>query len=135
MKSRFLAFLCAALLSLPLFAEKYHLNPAAIVPAAAGQVDVDRDHNGNTRIDLKVEHLAVPASLTPSKTTYVVWAQSADSPAENLGELKVNNDLKGELKTTTAKQNFELLVTAEDNPRATAPQGPVVLQTTIHNSR
>lgn len=126
--------LCAAWLALPLFAEKYHLAPASMVPAASGIVDVGRGGNGNTRIDLKVDHLANPASLTPSKTVYVVWAQPPNAPPENLGELKVGNDLKGQLKTVTAQQNFELLVTAENDPRATAPTGPVVMQVTIHQA-
>lgn len=73
------------------------------------------------------------ASLTPSKTVYVVWAQTASAPPENLGELEVENNLKGELKTITPQRNFELLVTAENDPRATAPTGPVMA--TIHQSQ
>jgi hypothetical protein len=134
MKSPTLALGCAALLALPLFAEKFHLNPAGIVPAATGQVDVNRDNNGNTRMDVKVDHLALPASLSPSKTTYVVWAQGANTPPENLGELKVGDHLKGELKTTTAQRDFELLVTAENNPRTSTPTGPVVLQANIRQT-
>lgn len=119
------------LFSLPLLADKFHLSATAVAPAATGDVDVGRDNNGNTTVDLKVEHLANPASLSPARTAYIVWAQSPGAAPDNLGELKVDNDLNGELKGVTAKQNFDLLITAEDDPRTMEPRGPVILRTTV----
>jgi len=119
------------LIAMPLLAEKFHLDPTQIVPAARGMVDVGRDSNRNTTLNLHVEHLARPGDLSPAKMTYVVWAEAPDQPPQNLGQLNVNNDLKADLKTTTALHNFQLVVTAEDNARATAPTGPVVLSANI----
>lgn len=121
-----------ALLALPLLAEKFHLTPSTTVPAATGMVDIGRDGNGNTTVNLHVEHLARPGDLSPSHTAYVVWTEGPDRPPQNIGELTVGGDLKADLKTVTALQNFQLVVTAENNPRATAPTGPVVLSANVH---
>jgi hypothetical protein len=118
--------------ALPVLAEKFHLNPTATNPAAFGEVNIDRDGNGNTRIDLHVEHLAHPADLSPPMDSYVVWIQGAGLPPENLGELKVGGDLKAGLKTVTPLRDFDIVITAEHDPRATAMTGPVVMRSTIH---
>ena len=49
------------------FAKKYTLTPATIVPGAAGELDVGNDKNGNTEVKVKVRHLAKPEGLTPAK--------------------------------------------------------------------
>ena len=69
----------AVLLSLPAFAEKFHLNAANLVPAAN---DSGRDSNGNTFINLKTKHLSMHAS----QTLYVVTARAANSSPDNVGE-------------------------------------------------
>ena len=127
-------FVLSALLALPLLAEKYHLNPTPAVPAATGEVDAGKDNNRNTTIDLKVEHLARPANLAPPRQTYVVWVQVPGGSALNLGVLRVDNDLKGEFKSVTSVRNFDLFITAENDPHVMAPHGPVVLRTTVHES-
>jgi hypothetical protein len=109
----------------------YHLNPAMSVPAATGTIQVGHDHNGNTTIDLKVRHLAMPGNLTPPATTYVIWIQRAGLAAENQGQLQVSNNLRGEFKTTVPYKNFQIFITAENNPHATAPSGQEVLRQQI----
>ena len=44
-------------------AKKYPLTADKSVPAARGQVDVGQDKNGNTEVEIEVEHLAGPESL------------------------------------------------------------------------
>ncbi|HLH42711.1 MAG TPA: hypothetical protein VKV74_06990, partial [Bryobacteraceae bacterium] len=51
------------LIAMPLLAEKFHLDPTQIVPAARGMVDVGHDSNQNTTINLHVEHLARPGTV------------------------------------------------------------------------
>ena len=123
------------LLSLSLIAcgaHKIPLTTAAAVPAASGTATIGTDSNGNTTLAVQVSNLAPPANLTPPATAYVVWIQPPDQPAQNAGILTVNgNALTGSFTTTTPYKNFELLLTAEGDPRATAPTGPVVMRQQI----
>jgi hypothetical protein len=49
----------------------------------------------------------------------------------NQGQYKAENNLKGEFKTTTRFQNFEVLITAETDPRTKIPSHQVVLKPNI----
>jgi hypothetical protein len=40
----------------------------------------------------------------------------------------VDKNLKGEFKTTTRLENFEVFITAETDPTTKIPSGPVVLK-------
>jgi hypothetical protein len=113
------------------WARKYTLTASKTVPAAKGEIETHRDKNGNTQVDLKVENLAKPSNLSPPGTTYIVWFQQQGSEPQSQGELKVGDNLKGEFKTTTRLQNFEVLVTAESDPQVKAPSGEAVLRATI----
>ncbi len=123
--------LVTASLTIASASHKYKLNPSTIVPAATGEIDVDKDRNGNTALDLKVKHLAKPDNLTPPQTAYVVWIQSQGGNPENQGQLKVNDNLEGEFKTVTPYKSFQIFITGETNPNATTPSGPEVLRQQI----
>lgn len=117
--------------ALPLIGEKFQLTPSPTAPIASGVVDVGRDKNENTTLDLHVEHLARAAELAPEKETYVVWLEAPNRPPENIGELKVNENLQGNFKSVTVLRHFQLVITAEDNARAVRPAGPIVLSTNV----
>ena len=121
----------AALLSTGCGGKKVTMIPAPTVPAATGMVNLGTDSNGNTQVDLKVEHLAKPRNLTPPKSTYVVWIQARDGRPENQGQLQVNDNLEGQFKTTTPLRTFDIFVTAEDGPSATSPTGSEVFHRTV----
>ena len=77
---------------------KYPLTADKSVPAARGELDVGHDKNGNTRVEMEVEHLAAPENLTPPRAAYVVWFQERGSEPLNQGSLKPGKNLKGALK-------------------------------------
>lgn len=112
-------------------AKRFPLTAASIVPAAKGSVEIGQDHNGNTELKLKVEHLANPASLSPSQASYIVWLQDKGSGPENRGELRVNGKLEGSFETVTPRKNFELFVTGENDATVKSPSGPEVLRTSV----
>ncbi len=112
-------------------AKKFQLTASSIVPAASGFVEIGKDHNGNTEVQLRVKNLARPENLTPSQASYVIWLQAKDSPPENEGELKVNGKLEGAFRTVTPRKNFDLFVTGENDAKVKEPSGPEVLRTTI----
>ena len=112
-------------------AKKFPFTASSIVPAAKGSVEVGKDRNGNTEVELRVEHLANPTSLSPSQANYVVWLQEKGAGPENQGELKVNGKLQGSFRTVTPGKNFELFVTGENDGTVKTPSGPEVLRTSV----
>jgi hypothetical protein len=126
-----------ALLTIVLFstiaiaAKKFPMTAATIVPGARGVVEIDKDKNGNTRVNVEVQFLAKPESLTPPATVYVVWLQEKDGSAENQGQLRVDNKLKASFKTTTPAKSFDLFVTAERDSAVKTPSGAEVMRAAI----
>ena len=128
-----LALLCAVVLAVGTvgWAKTYHMSATNIVPGAAAELDVEKEKNGNVQVVVNVKHLAKPGLLTPPANSYVVWFQQQGSAPQNQGELKIGNDLKGELKSTTSLVNFNVFVTGETDPRAKTPSNQLVLQATV----
>src|SRR6478672_6849738 len=78
--------ICLALALLCTIAEaakKFPMTASSAVPAARGQVEIDKDKNGNTSLTMTVEHLANPQNLTPSAAVYVVWLQEKGGNSQN----------------------------------------------------
>ena len=128
-----LALLCAVVLAVGTvgWAKTYHMSATNIVPGAAAELNVEKEKNGNVQVDVNVKHLAKPGLLTPPANTYVVWFQQQGSTPQNQGELKIGNDLKAELKSTTSLVNFNVFVTGETDPRTKTPSNQLVLQATV----
>lgn len=103
------------------------LSVSPALPGASGSMGVSHDTSGTTYINLQVKHLASSDSLHPAKAAYVVWVQPPGEPPQNHGVLQVNDKEEAKYSTTTRKRNFEVFVTAEDNPRAASPTGPQLL--------
>ena len=103
------------------------------IPGAQSTAKVSTTDNGNTQIDLIVEHLASPERIDQDATVYVVWvrANQADAQPQNLGAIKVDDDLKGSISATTPLRSFDLYITAESSQLNTAPKGKTVLYTTV----
>jgi len=109
------------------------LRNGELTPAADGYVKAGHDRNGNTSYFISVHHLATPTQLTPAKSTYVVWIQRPGQAPENAGVLKVNDKLDGTFEAATPYKQFDVFVTAEDNPHATSPSSLEVLRGVVNN--
>ncbi|MBV9505228.1 MAG: hypothetical protein JO323_09525 [Acidobacteriia bacterium] len=132
MLSRIHIVLALVVLSASLgLAKKYVLTPATIVPAAAGELEIGTDKNGNTELKVRVRHLAKPEGLTPAKSAYVIWIQQTGGTPERAGLLKVNSKLEGSFETTTPYKAFDLSITAEDDPNLKSPLGPEVFRGSV----
>ena len=105
------------------------LHPSSATPAAEAQVKSQTTDDGNTRLSLEVEHLAPPDRVAADSSVYVVWAvpRFGDRRPQNLGALKVDNDLKGKIETITPLKNFDVMVTPEGNAAAEGPTHEAVL--------
>ena len=103
------------------------------IPGAQSTAKVSTTDNGNTQIDLVVEHLASPDRVDPGATTYIVWVRGneAEAQSQNLGALKVDENEKGSISATTPLRSFNLYITAEASQLSTTPTGKTLLYTTV----
>lgn len=107
---------------------EYHMTSNSGVPAATGTVKVRKDKdNGNMKLDIKVEHLANPSSLTPPATSYIVWVRPKGQDAIKQGAIRVDKNLSAELKTATTSKTFDVVITAEQSDNVTFPSATEVL--------
>ncbi len=123
-----------AAFSLSSCAKKMTFGTSSVVPAAEGSVKIKSDKNKNTSIDLKVERLADPQRLNPSRKTYVVWMETAGNGTKNIGSLNTSSGflsgkLKSSLKTVTPYKPTGFFITAEDDASVQYANGQVVLRT------
>jgi len=111
-----IAFAMVALFAIWPFgsSKQYPMTAASAVPAARGTV-------------IKVEHLARPASLTPSANAYLVWIRPNGGDAFKQGAIGVDSNLNGELKTETVSKDFDVFITAEQSNSVNSPSDVEVL--------
>jgi hypothetical protein len=120
--------------SLASCSKKISFQTSSVVPSAEGSVKVKKDNNNNYSIDLDVIRLADPKRLEPSKSTYVVWIETAENGSKNIGSLNTSSSLfsktlKSSLKTVSPFKPVSLFITAEDNADIQYPGSQVVLMT------
>ncbi len=109
--------------------KKVQLSASPDVPAAQALAKVSSTDNGNTNIELSVQHLGTPGRVRDGANVYIVWvrAEGAGAQAQNVGALKLDSDLNGRITTTTPLRTFDLFITPESSQTATFPSGPRVL--------
>ena len=113
-------------------AKDFPMTAATSVPGATGVVKVQKaKDNGNMKLDIKVEHLAKPASLTPAANNYLVWIRPNGGDAFKQGGIGVDKNLKGELKLETVSKEFDVFITAEQSDSVTFPSSVQVLSAHI----
>jgi hypothetical protein len=80
---------------------------------------------------LKAEHLAKPTLLSQPATNYVMWVEQEGHEPQNVGVLRVDDALKGEVRATTTATRFMVLVTAEDDAKTQTPSERIVLRANV----
>lgn len=109
------------------------LSSSPRIPAATAVAKADTTKSDNTSVNLKLEHMAEPQKVDPNATAYVLWAKPINAAQpQNLGGIKVGEDLSGDIQTLTPFKNFRLFVTAEPNPQVLAPTSEPLLWTDIN---
>lgn len=114
-------------------ARQIRLDSNSDIPAAEGTIKVSTTENANTMIELVVEHLALPQRVNPAATVYVVWIRGNEAGAQpqNLGALKVDDNLKGSISVVTPLRWFELYITAEPSQMSTMPTSKKLLYKSV----
>lgn len=105
---------------------------SSIAPAAEAEVTAKRTRNDNTKVNISVKHLAEPERLMKNATQYTVWISPVGSKdVQNVGSIKINENLEGRHETTIPYKNFRLFLTPEKNQMASRPTGPIVFDKII----
>ena len=108
-------------------ADKAVFQTSRITPAATGKVVSKEGKNGNFSIEIEVQHLADPGKLKPSRKYYVVWNRCKEGKI-NIGKLSLDKELNGSLKTESAYKVRRILISAEDDDKASKPGKQLVLK-------
>jgi hypothetical protein len=91
------------------------------VPASEGTVNTKKSDNGNTRVIIRVKHLAPPSKVSPGATVYLVWVQPRNTIKKSVGVLTLNDNLEGRLETMTPHSQFLVTVTPEASREVAQP--------------
>jgi len=103
------------------------LKGTGLIGQAFGQAKVEAKP-GVTTVEAEIQGLTSPSSLGTEFLTYVLWAVSQEGRAINLGEVLLDNNGKGKLKTTTQLGSFSLFVTAEPYAAVRQPSEMLILE-------
>lgn len=134
-KSIFLGiFVIVMIIPFTSYAKKIEFLNSTIVPGAEGNVKVKKDKNKNYIIIVEVSDLAEVEKVQSSQTTYVVWMETGEGNAENLGQLKstsgfLSKRLSASLETVSPYKPVKIFITTEKGTNVQYPGRQVVLTT------
>lgn len=111
------------------------MRSGAGVPASEGTVSATSESNGNTKVAVRVKHLAPPSKVAADATVYVVWVQPRNARPQNVGALTLNDNLEGSLDTTTPHHQFRLTVTPEPSGQVDLPTHEAVFTSNVDQPR
>ncbi len=100
--------------------KKIIFQTSSVVPAAEGTVKVKKDDNNNYAIQIKLSNLSEPSRLQPPMKTYVVWMETADTRAKNIGQVNSSSSLLSKrltasFETVSSIKPTRLFITAEED--------------------
>jgi hypothetical protein len=115
-------------------AKKFSFLNSTVVPGADGYAKIKKDNNKNYIINVEVSDLAAVERVQASKTTYVVWMETDEGNAENLGQIKSSTSFlskrhKGSLETLSSYKPVRIFITTEEGVNTQFPGRQVVLTT------
>jgi hypothetical protein len=115
-------------------AKKITFLNSTVVPGADGYAKVKKDKNKNYIIKVEVSDLAEVERVQASKTTYVVWMETDEGNAENLGQLNSSTSFfskrhSASLETVSSYKPVKIFITTEEGVNTQYPGRQVVLTT------
>ena len=107
---------------------RFEALPLAGPATAAARIELTYDRNNNLQVRLL--NVPDPSSLNPTYSRYVLWAAMPDRQhVINIGQLRVDEKKKAQIKTLTSLCSFILLVTAEPRGDVMVPGPDTLFQT------
>jgi len=115
-------------------APKQSMESSAANTSGQGTVEAKAGPNDNTQVEVRVKHLSDPARVASDASVYVVWIQPRNGEIQNVGALRLDDDLVGSLNTTTPHRTFTLTVTPEPSARMAVPTHRAVFTTEVNRA-
>lgn len=127
-------FIVVALLTSMSCARKINFQTSSVVPAARGAVKIKKDANQNYVISIDLFNLAEATRLPTSEKTYVVWMESENQFAKNLGQINsstkmLSKKLKASFETVSPVKPTKIFITVEDGSNVQYPGNNIILTT------
>ncbi|MFW5832161.1 MAG: hypothetical protein ACOCVA_07895 [Prolixibacteraceae bacterium] len=127
-------FAIAMIIPITSCAKKITFLNSTVVPGAEGYIKVKKDNNQNYIIKVEVSDLAEVERVQASKTTYVVWMETDEGNAENLGQLNSSRSFfskqkTASLETVSSYKPVKIFITTEEGVNTQYPGRQVVLTT------
>ena len=115
---------------------EYAPKPTARAPEADAKIVAEiQKSQGNTKLTLKVLHLAPPARLQDGATTFVVWQRKdSDKAWTRVGGLVYKEgDREGKLEEASVPETtFQLIVTAEEKADVASPSPAILFEQKVN---
>jgi hypothetical protein len=127
---KILTFIFAAIM-ISSCSNKYVFPTSEVLPAAEAEVKINKNKSNNYEIELEIDNMASPKRLTPARSHYVAWMETASHGNVNLGNLRISSKNKAELTTMTPYKPIRIFITAEDSQKIMRPSTQVVLSTDV----
>jgi len=114
--------------------KKVNFQTSSVVPAARGNVKINRDGNKNYVIKLHLSDLAEVERLQMDKESYVIWMVTDNEEKKNIGLLnsssgRLSNKLKADFETSSSTRPIQIFITAEEDASVQYPGSRVILTT------
>jgi hypothetical protein len=105
----------------------YALVGSAYVPAASGEIDVEKGSGDEILIQVTLDHLVSPGNLEEGLTHYVVWfTPTGEYPVRQRALDYDAEGMVGRAAIRTSLREFEVTVTAENGETPNRPSDLVV---------
>ncbi len=115
-------------------AQKQTMESSVANTSGEGTVEAKAGPNDNTQIEVRVKHLSEPARVASDASVYVVWIHPRNAEIQNVGALRIDEDLVGKLNTSTPHRTFTLTVTPEPSARMAAPTHRAVFTAEVNRA-
>ncbi len=107
---------------------------SSVVPAARGDVKVNKDKNMNYVIQVHISELAEVSRLSPPKQSYVIWMVTDQNITKNIGKIDskmggLSKQLSASFETVSAFKPNKIFITAEDDASVQLPNSQIILST------
>lgn len=110
------------------------------MPGAEGYVKVKKDNNKNYIIEVEVTDLAEVGKVHATNNSYVLWMETDQGNAENLGQLKSSTSFfskrhSASLETASSYKPIKFFITTEEGINVQYPGDQIVLTTEKFNGK
>ena len=113
----------------------YALVGSAYVPAAQGQIDIEKLDRDQILLTVTLDHLVAPDKIELGLTHYVVWLTPVGEHPIRQQALDYDAEAQvGRASIPTSLREFEVLVTAENRDTPTQPSDLLVASQKIREN-